>query len=127
MIPGIILFLESLGGGELVLILLFVLMFFGSKNIPSLARGLGKGIREFKDAMSGVQSEIKQGMYEIEKQGNALISEEKPKVIEPAPVAESTPLKVESTPSEVDSTAKSENPIAAVLPEIKPEDRSAAR
>ena len=72
---GIILFLESLGGGELILILLFVLMFFGSKNIPSLARGLGKGIREVKDAMSGVQSEIKKGMYEIEKHTNVIKDE----------------------------------------------------
>ena len=65
---GLILFLESLGGGELMVIMLFVLIFFGSKNIPSLARGLGKGIREFKDAMNGVQSEIRQGMNEVERQ-----------------------------------------------------------
>lgn len=61
-----ILFLESLGGGELIVIMLFVLLFFGSKNIPSLARGLGKGIREFKDAMNGVQSEIQQGIRNVE-------------------------------------------------------------
>lgn len=65
---NIILFLESLGGGELMVILLFVLIFFGSKNIPSLARGLGKGIREFKDAMNGVQSELRQGMNDFERQ-----------------------------------------------------------
>ena len=65
---GLILFLESLGGGELMVIMLFVLIFFGSKNIPSLARGLGKGIREFKDAMNGVQTEIRQGMNEVERQ-----------------------------------------------------------
>lgn len=63
-----ILFLESLGGGEVMVILLFTLLFFGSKNIPSLARGLGKGIREFKDAMNGVQSELRQGMNEVERQ-----------------------------------------------------------
>lgn len=60
-----ILFLESLGGGELIVIMLFVLLFFGSKNIPSLARGLGKGIREFKDAMNGVQTEIQQGIRDV--------------------------------------------------------------
>lgn len=61
-----ILFLESIGGGELMVIMLFVLMFFGSKKIPELARGLGKGMREMKDAMNGVQSEIRQSMNEVE-------------------------------------------------------------
>ncbi|MFM7902051.1 MAG: twin-arginine translocase TatA/TatE family subunit, partial [Bacteroidota bacterium] len=48
-----LLFLESIGTGELLVILLFVLMFFGSKKIPELARGLGKGMREMNDAMRG--------------------------------------------------------------------------
>ena len=62
-----ILFLESIGGGELMVIMLFILMFFGSKKIPDLARGLGKGMREMKDAMNGVQSEIRQSINEVEK------------------------------------------------------------
>ena len=65
---AIILFLDSLGGGELLVIMLFILIFFGSNKIPDLARGLGRGIREFKDAMQGVQSEIRQGMNEVEKE-----------------------------------------------------------
>jgi sec-independent protein translocase protein TatA len=63
-----ILFLDSLGGGELLVIMLFILIFFGSNKIPDLARGLGRGIREFKDAMQGVQTEIRQGMNEVEKE-----------------------------------------------------------
>ncbi len=63
----IILFLESIGGGELMVIMLFILMFFGSKKIPDLARGLGKGMREMKDAMNGVQSEIRQSINEVER------------------------------------------------------------
>ena len=63
---AVILFLESLGGGELLIILLFVLIFFGSDKIPSLARGLGKGMRELRDAMQGVQSEIRQTINETE-------------------------------------------------------------
>ena len=39
-------------------ILLVVLLFFGSKRIPELAKGLGKGMREFKDAMSGIEREV---------------------------------------------------------------------
>ena len=65
---AIILFLDSLGGGELLVIMLFILIFFGSNKIPDLARGLGRGLREFKDAMQGVQSEIRQGMNEVEKE-----------------------------------------------------------
>lgn len=58
----ILLFLESLGTGELIVILLFVLFFFGSKKIPELARGLGKGMREMKDAVQGIEREIKEGV-----------------------------------------------------------------
>jgi sec-independent protein translocase protein TatA len=58
------LFLGDIGGGEIMLIMLVILLFFGSKNIPQLARGLGKGIREFKDAASGIQREIEKTMYE---------------------------------------------------------------
>ncbi|HNQ12366.1 MAG TPA: twin-arginine translocase TatA/TatE family subunit [Bacteroidia bacterium] len=60
----IILFLESLGGGELIVIFIFVLFFFGSKKIPELARGLGSGMRQFKDAMNGVQRDINDAMHE---------------------------------------------------------------
>ena len=56
------LFLESIGTGELILIMLFVLFFFGSKKIPDLARGLGKGMREMKDAMQGIQNDIREGV-----------------------------------------------------------------
>lgn len=50
-------FLGGLGGGEIFLILLVVLLIFGGKKIPELARGLGKGIREFKDASSGLDKD----------------------------------------------------------------------
>jgi sec-independent protein translocase protein TatA len=43
---------------HLILILLIVLIFFGGKKIPELMRGLGKGIREFKDAKDNVKREI---------------------------------------------------------------------
>ncbi|HMR45934.1 MAG TPA: twin-arginine translocase TatA/TatE family subunit [Bacteroidia bacterium] len=59
---GMLLFLDNLGGGELLVIMVFVLFFFGSKKVPDLARGLGRASREFKDAMNGVQREIEQSM-----------------------------------------------------------------
>jgi sec-independent protein translocase protein TatA len=49
----------NLGGGEIFIILLVVLLFFGSKRIPELAKGLGKGMRHFKDAMSGIENEVR--------------------------------------------------------------------
>ncbi|MDN5203575.1 twin-arginine translocase TatA/TatE family subunit [Fulvivirgaceae bacterium BMA10] len=49
------------GGPEWLLIILFVIIFFGAKKIPELARGLGKGIREFKDATKEVKEEIEEG------------------------------------------------------------------
>ncbi len=48
----------GIGGNELLLILLVVLLLFGPKKIPELARGLGKGINEFKKAQSNLQDEI---------------------------------------------------------------------
>ena len=48
----------SLGPWELLLIFLAVLLIFGAKRIPEIARGLGKGIREFKDATSDIKREL---------------------------------------------------------------------
>lgn len=43
---------------ELLIIALFILVFFGAKKIPEIARGMGKGIREFKDATKEIKNEI---------------------------------------------------------------------
>ena len=48
----------GLGTGEIVLICLAILLIFGAKRIPEIARGLGKGIREFKDATNDIKQEI---------------------------------------------------------------------
>ena len=50
------------GGGEWLWLLLAVVIFFGGRKIPELARGLGKGIREFNDAKEGVKKEMESGM-----------------------------------------------------------------
>lgn len=53
----------NLGATEIILIVLVILVFFGAKKIPELARGLGQGIREFKKATKevseGVEEEVK--------------------------------------------------------------------
>jgi sec-independent protein translocase protein TatA len=50
----------NLGTGEIILILLIVLIFFGAKKIPELAQGLGKGLREFRKAARDIQDEVEQ-------------------------------------------------------------------
>jgi len=54
----------GLGGPEIALIMFALLLLFGAKKIPELARGLGKGIREFKDATSDVKKEIDRSLDE---------------------------------------------------------------
>lgn len=49
--------LGSLGPMELIIILLIVILLFGGKKIPEIAKGLGKGIRDFKSSMSGSEAE----------------------------------------------------------------------
>jgi len=64
----------SIGMPELLIILLVVLLLFGAKKLPELARGLGKGIREFKDATKHVENEFRElerGEDETEKKMTA--------------------------------------------------------
>ncbi len=65
MLLNTLLFL-NLGGGEVVMILMVVLLLFGANKIPELARGLGKGMREFKDATNGIQREIQEGVRKVQ-------------------------------------------------------------
>lgn len=70
-------FLISLGGPEIILIVLVVLLLFGGRKIPELMRGLGKGIREFNNAKANIESEIKENMKEIETPKKEAILEKK--------------------------------------------------
>lgn len=56
----------NIGTPELLLILLAVLLLFGGNKLPELARGLGKGIREFKDASDNVKREIHRNINEVQ-------------------------------------------------------------
>lgn len=55
------------GGSEWLLIVLAIILFFGGKKIPELMRGIGRGMREFKDAKENVKSELEEGMREKDK------------------------------------------------------------
>lgn len=87
-----ILLLGMPGGGELFVIVLVIVMLFGSKKIPELARGLGKGMRELKNITNDIQNEIKEGSREInritdvtnvEKQVKDMIVNEKEEITDP--------------------------------------------
>jgi sec-independent protein translocase protein TatA len=54
----ILLFLGGVGPPEIILIGLFILVFFGARKIPEFMKGLGKGVREFKDAVKDVKKEV---------------------------------------------------------------------
>ena len=55
-----LLFLGNLGAGEIIVIALIVLLLFGGKKIPELMKGLGKGVRSFKEGMNNVEKEMEE-------------------------------------------------------------------
>lgn len=69
-------FIEGIGGGEMMMIMFIVLLLFGANRLPELARGIGKSVREFKKAASGVEDEVRRAM-----------EEEPPRPAAPKPVA----------------------------------------
>ena len=75
MIPGI----PSLGGGELLILLAIVLLFFGAKRLPQLARAIGGGVRELREELTGAdnEDEVQVRSREVEKpsQNRAIGSE----------------------------------------------------
>lgn len=56
-----LLFISMPSGGELLVIVFFIIIFFGAKKIPEIARSMGRGIREFKDATKEIKKEIEEG------------------------------------------------------------------
>ena len=63
----VLLFLGGIGGWEVMIIMLVILIFFGANKIPEIARGLGRGIREFKDATKEIKKEIEADRSDIPK------------------------------------------------------------
>lgn len=53
-----LLFIGNLGAGEIVVIALVILLLFGGKKIPELMKGLGKGVKSFKDGMNEVEKQL---------------------------------------------------------------------
>jgi len=64
------------GGFEIVLIVMVILLLFGAKRIPELAKGIGQGIQEFRKASDDIKKEIDKGAEEV-KNASSMRSEEK--------------------------------------------------
>jgi|SRR5690606_12861953 len=98
MYSSIYLFL-NIGGQEMIFIFIIALFLFGGKKLPELARGLGKGIREFKDASENIKRDINDQINDFEKaaerpttSGQKLLSEESVSTEEQNSTYASTPL-----------------------------------
>ncbi|MDP3467801.1 MAG: twin-arginine translocase TatA/TatE family subunit [Daejeonella sp.] len=74
MVNSVLLFM-NIGGPEMILIFLVVLLLFGGKKLPELARGLGKGLREFKDASDGIKREIHNNINSVNEVAEQVKSE----------------------------------------------------
>ena len=85
----------GLQGPELIFLLIVILVFFGAKKLPELAKGLGQGIKEFKKATKDVQQDLHQAMEE-----DSAASAPPRKAAEPAPI-----------PQESESNEGSEVPV----------------
>lgn len=65
-----LLFLNDISGSEVLLIMIFILIFFGSKSIPGIAKSVGKTVYQLKQASSDLQEEIKKSGVDIKKDLN---------------------------------------------------------
>ena len=63
-----LLFLGSIGATEIIIIALIVVLLFGGKKIPELMKGIGKGVKSFKDGAKGVEDEINSSDNDKEKE-----------------------------------------------------------
>ena len=75
MLHPIFLFL-NIGSSEMILIVFVALMLFGGERLPQIAKGLGKGIRDFKDASEGVKREIHNQINNFEEKNETVVAPE---------------------------------------------------
>jgi TatA/E family protein of Tat protein translocase len=71
------------GFGELIIILVVVLIIFGPKNLPKLARAMGRGIKEFKDATKGISQDVMDDDEEVDPARLEKMKKEEEKRVEP--------------------------------------------
>lgn len=115
---GFVLLFFDIGGGEILLILIVALILFGGDKLPELARGLGKGIRDFKDASEGVKREITNQIDTFEAKKAAEAEEKK--------AAEETQKAQEAPKSEAETQKPVITPATHAIPlaDIRPADET---
>jgi len=112
----------SFGPLEIILIFLVVLLIFGAKRIPEIARGIGKGIREFKDATSEISNEL-----EAEAQDRKINRPESPRQGQPQSrqpqqaASDSQSTQQQESPPEPPPSGEEANPDATEETDQKPE------
>jgi sec-independent protein translocase protein TatA len=107
---GFVLLFFDIGGGEIILIMVVALVLFGGDKLPELARGLGKGIRDFKDASEGVKREITNQIDTFEAKKAAEV--EAKKEADEADKREATPKSEAETQKPVITPAANAMPLA---------------
>jgi sec-independent protein translocase protein TatA len=111
MVPLSLAFIEGLGGPEVMLILVIVLVLFGGDKLPDFARGMGKSIREFKKAAAGVEEELKRALEE----------DDRKKIMPPAPAPA-----VPAAPAPAASAPVTNPPVSPATPLTPPPPATAA-
>lgn len=118
-----LLFLD-VSGGELVVILLFVLLFFGSKGVPDVARTMGRALRQFRDASAEVQREIEKGANQVrkgyEEQRNTFSIDPPDQAVPRQSPPASTPMAPDGGPGPLRSSQAPGNGTTAVEPGSPP-------
>lgn len=121
-----VLFINNVGGMEVIVILLFVLMFFGSKSIPGLARTLGKGMREIQHASDEIKREIRSTSDNIKK--DLQLGDEVNQIVQdierqPRQLLDQIEVEVEQTKRTLEQHAQVERPMESKTNETdKPEE-----
>lgn len=103
-------FMEGLGGSEVFLVMVVILVLFGGEKLPEFARGAGKLIREFKKASSGVEEEFKRALEEEDRKKSIAAP-----VSPPVPLSSSAPVAA-SSDSPHAPTAEAASPPAPATP-----------
>ena len=67
MLNSVLLLFGNLGTTELIIIVVIILLLFGGKKIPELMKGMGKGVRSFKEGMDEVKDEIEKPLQDLDK------------------------------------------------------------
>ena len=78
MLNSVLLLFGNLGTTELIIIVVIILLLFGGKKIPELMKGMGKGVRSFKEGMDEVKDEIGKPLQDIDKEIDKKDSETEP-------------------------------------------------